>query len=273
MALGRRVFSVLMIGALCGLVAAPVAEARPPRPRSEWTGPRLIDDVEDCDEYIPANVKVWTGGGGPAIALDVLVLLDGVAKIDAQAIVTKAARSYAPLSIDLVPTFKKATPETDPAAKTAAATTAHAEDLIAAAKLSSAGTRPVGSDVVYVLTTKDISMVNGTDVVGYSDCIGGVRYSNRAFAVGESFDGTISTGGLNFYVDGAAKTFAHEIGHLLGARHEDANCIEGAGADDVSSREPTICTLMTTYLDFQSKGFGALESGIVRAHAEAYAAP
>ncbi|MEA2453174.1 MAG: hypothetical protein QOG04_1884 [Actinomycetota bacterium] len=265
MARHRRFFGMLSIGAFVVLLVAPMAQGRSHR------GPVRMDRAEDCDEYAPASIKVWTGSGTD-IALDVLVVLDGVAKSDAQVIVTKAAESYAPLNIHLVATFKRAAFETDPAAKTVA-TTAHAEDLIASAKASSAGTRPVGSDVVYILTNKDISMGDGTDVVGYSDCIGGVRYPNRAFAVGESIDEPLTTGGLNFYVNGPAKTMAHEIGHLLGARHEDANCVEGAGAEDVSGREPTICTLMTNYVDFQSKNFGTLEAGIIRAHAETYAAP
>jgi predicted Zn-dependent protease len=184
-----------------------------------------------------------------------------VSRSDAQLIFAKAQRSYDPLGIQLTATYKKATD-----------TTARAEDLIAMAKGSTGGTRPPGTDVVFVLTSRDISMSDGTDVVGYSDCVGGIRFSDRAFAVGEAIDEPLSLG-VNLYVDGPAKTVAHEIGHLLGARHEDSNCVEGAGSDDLATRQPTVCTLMTAYLDFQSRRFGSLEAGIVRAHAEAYAAP
>jgi hypothetical protein len=82
-----------------------------------------------------------------------------------------------------------------------------------------------------------------------------------------------SLGPLNFYIDGPAKVFGHEIGHLLGARHEHANCAEGAGVDDATTREPSTCTLMINYLDLQSLRFGTPEGMIVRGHAEAYAAP
>ena len=123
-----------------------------------------------------------------------------------------------------------------------------------------------------LLTDKDIYLSTG-DVVGYADCIGGVRYPDRAFAIAEAFDQQETLGALNLYMDLPAKTAAHEVGHLLGARHEHSNCVEGAGPDVVANMEPSACTLMTTYVDFQSRRFGALESGVIRAHAESYALP
>jgi hypothetical protein len=207
-------------------------------------------------------MTLWTGSGSE-IPLQVLVLLDGVAKVDAQEIFTTAAESYAPLNIKLEPTFRKVvlTPEVT-----------RAEELIAEARDLSAGARPADADVVFVLTGRDISIAAG-DAVGYSDCIGGIRYPNRAFAIGESIDEPMSTGGLNFYVNGPAKTAAHEIGHLLGARHEHATCGEGIEPSTIVGREPAVCTLMTTYLDFQSLRFGSLESFVIRDYAETYAAP
>jgi hypothetical protein len=125
---------------------------------------------------------------------------------------------------------------------------------------------------VFVLTTKDI-YINGGDATGYADCIGGIRYPNRSFALGEAVVPTETVGPLNFYLKGAAKVMAHEIGHLLGARHEHANCAQGVGVEDVFTSEPSACTLMVAYMDFQSLRFGTPEAMIVRAHAESYAAP
>ena len=123
-----------------------------------------------------------------------------------------------------------------------------------------------------MLTTKDLVMPQD-DVSGYADCIGGIRYPNRAFAVGEAIESPAAVGPVTFYVDGPAKTAAHEIGHLLGARHEHANCVEGIQPSDISGLDPTPCTVMTNYLDFRSWNFGAIEARIIRGYAQAFGAP
>ena len=65
----------------------------------------------------------------------------------------------------------------------------------------------------------------------------------------------------------------HEIGHLLGAHHEYGNCVQGIGVEDVTNREPAACTLMMSFVDFQSLRFGAIDGSVIRGHAESYAAP
>lgn len=256
---------MLLAGVFVTLALTPVAGARGPRAG----GHQRIDTAQDCDEYVPEKVKILTGNPGDAISLDIMVLHDGIDKLAAETIVTKAARSYAPLNITFTPTYKKVTFPADPGSAPA---TAAVTDLLSAAKGLSGGVRPAKSDVVLVLTNKDIYLSSG-DVVGYSECVGGVRYADRAFAIAEAFDQQETLSGLNLYMDLPAKTAAHEIGHLLGARHEHANCVEGAGTEAVANREPSVCTLMTPYIDLQSRRFGALESGVIRAHAESYAAP
>ena len=254
----RRGLGLLAVALLCALIAAPIAGAGSPRNGL----PVRIDRAEDCDPRVPQAVKVWTGSGSEVV-INTLVLLDGVLKPDAQAILDKANDSYGPLNITLQPEFKKV--EFQPGVT-------RAEELIAAARTFVGGARPAGTDVVYVLTTRDLSIAAG-DVVGYADCIGGVRYANRSFAISESFEEPLETAGVTFYRDGPAKTVAHEIGHLLGARHEHANCVQGAGVEDVSNAETTVCTLMTNYLDLQSSEIGTAESFIIRAYAETYALP
>lgn len=219
-----------------------------------------MDRAENCNELTPESLQP---AAGTNINLDVLVLLDEVARPSAEAIFDVVADAYVPSRITLVPTYKKAT--FDPAVT-------RAEALIDAARTASGGARPAGTDAVYVLTSKNITIGSG-DVVGYADCIGGIRYPSRAFAVGEATEAPENTGGLNFYVDGPAKVAAHELGHLLGGRHEQANCAEGASTDDVNKREATVCTLMSNYLDFQSNEFGRLESSVIRSYAERYAGP
>lgn len=254
----RRALGLLTIAFLCGLILAPTAGAGSTRNGR----PVRIDKAEDCDPRVPASMKVWTGAGTD-IVVNTLVLLDQVTKPDAQAIFDKANASYGPLNITLQPEFKKVELQ---------AGLTRAEELIAAARTLVGGARPVGIDVVHVLTSRDLTIAGG-DVVGYADCIGGIRYANRSFSISESFEEPLVTAGITFYRDSPAKTAAHEIGHLLGARHEHANCVQGAGADDASRAEPTVCTLMTNYLDLQSSEIGTAESFIIRSYAESYALP
>ena len=93
-----------------------------------------------------------------------------------------------------------------------------ADALLAQAKDLYGGRRPAGSDVVYVLTDRDIvtEAVTGGQLAGLADCIGGIRNPRRAFAVGEV--GSVSAPGVP---DGTAKTMAHEVGHLIGNYHTD----------------------------------------------------
>ena len=101
-----------------------------------------------------------------------------------------------------------------------------------------------------------------------ADCIGGVAYADRAFAVGEFTP--IAQTSLVLYALGthfAAKTFAHEVGHLMGAHHHYANCAEAAVPGDAP------CTLMFNFVDIQKLQFSTLNSLVVRGHAQLYATP
>ena len=62
-----------------------------------------------------------------------------------------------------------------------------AQGLIDQSKALFGGARPAGIDVVYTLTSKDIQAGGNTAVAGLADCIGGVAFDDRAFAVGEEF--------------------------------------------------------------------------------------
>lgn len=228
--------------------------------------PTPVEDAEDCRPWVPAAYATSATGNGQTISLDVLVLVDGAAKTDVDAIVAGAARIYSPLRVTLAATPRKWV--ADPALPTRV----EANNLIAAARTSLGGARPAGFDLVHVVTTRDL-VHGGEPITGYADCIGGVRYPTRAFSLSEAPIATRSVGPVNLYVDGTTETFAHEIGHILGARHEHANCAQGAGADDAANRDPSVCTLMTNNMELQSPNFGTLESLVVRGHTERYATP
>ncbi len=276
----RRVLPALLVGVCALLVASPAgARSLPDGVAVPALAPLPIDEEpEDCTQNLPATYSTDITGSAGTVVLDLLVILDGVPQSFAQQAVAAAAKPYSDIDVTLNATYREAAfppdseredPDTDkprPAID--------AQRLIESARSNLGGARPQGVDVVYVMTAKDLYLAesNGTssDVAGWADCVGGVRYPKRAFATGE-VPNTFNSLGMNYYLDGAAKLVGHEVGHLLGAHHRYANCAQGAGAEDFSRMEPAICTLMFLYLDFTSLHFGTLEAAVVRGHAEDYA--
>ena len=251
---------------LAGLFAAPATSARP----------RVIDiEAEDCSERVPATYAA-PALAYPDVNIDATIMLDGIARADAEKIVQRANTAYVDYGLEIVATYRKLalkadSIQTDDTGKPVEGIEVQA--AVAAAKAALGGSRPLGSDVVYVMTTKDLYLEGYDDgVLGWAECIGGVRYPNRAFATGE-IPTSFSTAGLNFYLDAGAKVLAHEIGHLLGAHHEYGNCAQGIGPEDVTNREPAACTVMFAYVDFQSLRLGAVDGSVIRGHAEDYATP
>ena len=134
------------------------------------------------------------------------------------------------------------------------------------------GARPAGSDVVLVLTSKNIEADGAEQVVGMADCIGGVAFAENAFAVSEvQAEDAVPFGPVTLFSDLWAKVAAHEIGHLLGAHHHYANCVEGN--TDIATGDGSPCTLMINDVGLASLGFSTLNGTVVRGHAEVYAAP
>ena len=144
----------------------------------------------------------------------------GVTQATAQEAMTRAADSYAPLGVALTATYETVSLSGD-----------DAQGLIDQAKTRFGGARPAGSDLVYVMTAKDIQADGNTGVAGLADCIGGVRFADRAFAVGEVFEEDVPIGPLSLYADATAKIAAHELGHLMGGHHHYANCAEGVKSE------------------------------------------
>jgi hypothetical protein len=248
-----------LIAALAAAVLLPAtADAQ-----VTWPGGTPADDPElACLEPVPAGTSVaGVTDDGRTVALSTRVLLDGVSQAQAQEAFARAADSYAPLGVTLTASYEAVSFAGD-----------DAQGLIDQAKARFGGSRPAGSDLVYVLTGKDIQVDGNTGVAGLADCIGGVRFADRAFAVGEVFEEDVPIGPLTFYADATAKIAAHELGHLMGGHHHYANCAEGVkGEREVLEGSP--CTLMSNFVDFQSIHFSAVNSGVVRGHSVGYASP
>ncbi|MBI2212222.1 MAG: hypothetical protein HYU52_01130 [Acidobacteria bacterium] len=233
-----------------------------------------VDVVTECLELIPENIGSTILDGGQRVELSLMLLLDGTDAAVAQQLVARAAESYKPLNIDLTLVKTKAV----------AFTSSISTDLIAAAKATVGGVPPKGIDIVGVLTNKTMqaATADAGTVVGQADCIGGIRWDSTSFFVATDIrdienpttgtTGTLNSLGLNPNVDAASETVAHEIGHLLGAHHHYANCVEGnlssGGPSDVSP-----CTLMFPAVNFASLNFAALEGAVVRGHTVQHASP
>ncbi|HKV11661.1 MAG TPA: zinc-dependent metalloprotease family protein [Thermoanaerobaculia bacterium] len=221
------------------------------------------EDPNACLEAVPATLGIaGVTDSGQRVSLDVAVLLDGVSVGVADQIMTKAAESYAPLRVDLrVASYK-----------TVAFTGTEGDDIIQQAKNYYGGVRPAGSDLVYVLTSKDITTDGDTGLAGLADCIGGVRFANHAFAVGEAVGiEETALGPFLLEVDAHPEIAAHELGHLMGAHHHYANCVEGVLQGAPNDLSP--CTLMFNFVDFQSLNFAQLDGAVVRGHAVKHASP
>jgi hypothetical protein len=223
-----------------------------------------IDTEHECLEPVPDSGGIpGLTDHGQIISLDAEILLDGVSRQRGENVMAKATESYAPLSISLHAKFRSVSFVGD-----------EAEGLIQQAKDLFRGERPQGIDVVYVLTAKNIQSGGNTGVAGLADCIGGVRYPNQAFAVGENItDENRMIGPFVTLVDATAKVAAHEIGHLMGAHHHYANCVEGLSVAEAGNFELSPCTLMFNFVNFASLNFSTFNGVVVRGHAVNYAAP
>jgi len=104
--------------------------------------------------------------------------------------------------------------------------------------------------------------------MGRASCVGGVRFAERAFAVGEWRSGFEYMGALTIAPDLTATIAAHELGHLMGAHHHFAVC--GTGAANLARRRTDVCTVMVPEITPAGLEFSPINSAIVRGHAEKF---
>ena len=216
-------------------------------------------NLHECLEPVPESASIANvTDPGHRVAVDTLVLLDGITKRRGREVISTAARAYAPLEIRLDSTFRKVLFDNS----------GEYHEMEEAALEAVGGERPRGFDVVYVMTSKDLHSQGDPSIAGFAFCIGGVRYPQFAFAVGE---GTSPYEKALRDETFSAKIAAHEIGHLLGAHHHYGNCVEG-DRSTAGGGEPSICTLMwTIYVQYMALNFGTLEGAVIRGHAVDFA--
>ena len=200
---------------------------------------------EDCLQLTPGGVSL----GEEPLSVSVLVLLDGVTGEQGRRTLALARTAYALHGIELRARYGRLEGGGD-----------RDTELIDAARNQLGGRRPDDVDLVYVLTSRNL---NGDSSAGLADCIGGIRFPDRAFAVGEFYDPDNGFGGgpVRLQEALAAKVMAHELGHLFGAHHHYANCAESAalGADNDG------CTVMINDIGLASLMFSTVNAGVGRA--------
>lgn len=221
--------------------------------------PPPVDAEIACSDGAPLPASAHgTTDDGSDVTYDVHVLLDALDQARAEELFAQAQEPYSAHGITLHATYEAVDFATTPLTT---------RDMITAGKAYVGGTVPKGVDVVYVLTGRDLIGPAGT-----VDCLGGVRAAERAFAASEVDAGPPNLSrGVPVPVwpwgDGSAKTLAHELGHLLGASHELANCVEGVL---YVSDLPRPCTLMHANLGLAMR-FSSVNALIVRGHAVEFA--
>jgi hypothetical protein len=218
----------------------------------------IDNEPQECLEATPTDVGVvGTTDDGALIDIDVLVLLDEVSEQTALDMFSLANQAYEPLGLRLVPKRLRPWDYTgDP----------NAQRVISEAINTVKGSAPEGFDLVHVLTSTPLN------VFGIADCLGGVRYPDRAFSVSVVqpdrnivFVGPVE-GGRNHHM--SAKTLAHEIGHLLGGHHHLGSHVEG----EIPDGEPETATIMMSPRAVPaSLRFSAANGAIIRGHADRYA--
>lgn len=251
----RAVVAALAVAALVALPANGQADARPVATSS---------DVGDaCDPRVPAALDPFVPGA-PRLPLRVRFLVDGVPRERVEAMARYLQDSYLTIGID-------ASVALGPPPRLSGA---DAPDLIAQLRPAHAAGRS-GGDITHLLTTRDLTFNGSASLVGYADCIGGVALAGRAISVSE-VSAELDAASLIYRYgagrgDAAVNVAIHEIGHLLGARHEHADCASGASLPAAADPEsvPTPCSVM--FLAAPTSGvFGPIEAAVIRGYASAF---
>lgn len=237
----------------------------------------IFDIEEDCSALPPAAYSIpGISDDDHTVVVDLLILLDGVKQTRARQLLTKAASAYADLNIELAPrAFRRLRLVADASASAGGRPTIEVQRAIAAAKALVGGKRPDGVDIVHVLTNKDLTLPTyGAATMGAAECAGGIQWDDKAFSISEDpgqDEYSLDAPGLTQVMDAPAEVVAHEIGHLLGGLHQQANCVQGLDPADAAQADPSACTVMVDAVDLASLRFGVVESAVIRGYAVEFA--
>ena len=124
------------------LVVGPAPSQADPLVLPDLLAPIDSDHALSCTELVPHAISLES----TKVRLDLRILLDGVSKGDAGRAVVQMRKAYGPLGIRVEPTYEKVSFKGR-----------DAERLTEQAKRLYKGKRPRGVDIVYTMTSKDIT--------------------------------------------------------------------------------------------------------------------
>ncbi|MDX6223704.1 MAG: hypothetical protein QOE64_80 [Frankiales bacterium] len=212
---------------------------------------RAVDRDPDCFQIPPDHVPAIPADTSKRLRVSVRILSAPKDAAEVRREMPFIAHTYAKIGIAVRLSYD-----------TIAVRPGSIDNLLEQAKARYGGIRPRGVDVVFLATDE----FGGG---GYADCVGGVAYGERAFAVGDVH--YAASGAVPVPYVKAGLIAAHEIGHLLGAHHHYAECGAWAEPDTVTEGTVGPCTLMFPAAAGASGTFSPVETAYIRDYASHYA--
>ena len=243
------------IALVTALVGAGAAGARPV---DRLDAPVIDAEAPDCQQIPPESTPPLATDVSEVLPLEARILIEPGDRPTAEALLETTVDAFARIGIRLKLSYQEVrVPAWGDAEDLGGPTQA---EILRFMKQTVGGRRPKGTDLVYFMTRH----WDG----GFADCIGGVRYADRAFALGS----------IDYAIEGIVPSptahegviAAHELGHLLGAHHHYSNCAEALPSGAVRA-EVNPCTTMAPLATVASSTFGVVERSFIRAYVAEYA--
>ncbi len=221
----------------------------------------VIDyEAEDCTQIPPEEIPPLALSTDKVLPLEVRVMAEAPDLTVAKGYMKTAKETFARIGITMKLRYQMVVAPAEWSAGTGLTDGPSQPEILDFMKSLFGGQRPSGVDVVYFMTRH----WDG----GFADCIGGIRFPDRAFAFGSveyATEGIVPSPTANEGV-----IAAHEIGHLLGAHHQYANCVEAQPSGALRG-DTNPCTTMWPAAANASSTFSLLERSFIRSYAADYA--
>ena len=225
-------------------LVAPVPQ--PPFPIEE-------NEPDDCTQIPPDSLPPLAQPPFKPLKLNIRVLSEKPdLRLAKEHFETRTKTAFSRIGVELVPRY-----QTVVVPRGWAHTIVDRETILDFMRSLFRGARPKRTDLVYFFTRYWAG--------GYADCIGGIRDPARSFAFGSieyALEDIVPMPTVN-----EGDIAAHELGHLLGAHHHYANCVEPAPALPAAGGP---CTTMWPLAAGISDVFSTLETSFIRSYAETY---
>lgn len=247
-------------------LASPTRHASAPAVTFAGDAPEQPCPTDGLGDLAPSALAVEpVTDDGAQLELSVLLLVDGAPPADVQRIVAGATRAYEGIGVRLHITRRALRLAEDGRDADGQATVEGFAGIAQARRVRA----PAGTDVVHVLTTKDVYVQttardSSDSIGGVAACVGGISTPGQEYSISESAFRFRQPSALD---DVEAVIMAHEIGHVLGASHHFGNCAESRSKVPGDSGS---CTVMWPVGILNAAVFGSVERAALRGYIRAY---